>query len=81
MVPWPGAVAVRTERRLKGTERRDDIGPRLKRRREESKMVLRYELRSFGRKTASPIEMGVRLGKEGELYLGCIGFGVTVRSI
>lgn len=39
MVPWPGAVAVRTERRLKGIERRDDIGPRLKRRREESKMV------------------------------------------
>lgn len=41
MVPWPGAVAVRTERRLNGIERRDDIGSRLKRRREESKMVLR----------------------------------------
>lgn len=42
----------------KGTERRDQIGPNLKRRREKSRMALRFELRSFERTVASLVEMG-----------------------
>lgn len=69
---WGSGTENREKSKRHG-EKRDQTGHGLWRRREESKTVLRFELRSFGRKMASLVEMGARLEKE-ELCLGYPGF-------